>query len=247
MEWNAQKYQDFCGYVTEHGRELVDVLRKMPCGRVLDLGCGTGVLTNEIAGFADKVIGIDLSPAMIETAKKMYPELEFIVMDACSLGWEEYFDAVFSNAVFHFIKTQDVLLHNIYKALTQNGVLVCEFGAAGNIAGLLDVMADACTKRGKEYSLRFYYPTQDEYSHMLERQGFLVESIDTYDLDTRLKEGESGLRNWINQVFSVEMAWFDVSGQEDVLREIESALRPSRWDGFNWHLPNRRLRAVARK
>ena len=247
MEWNAQKYHETCGRVTEHGIKLVDILRKMRCNRVLDLGCGTGVLTNEIAGFAHEVTGIDSSSAMIEKAKTTYPNLEFIVMDACSLHWENYFDVVFSNAVFHFIKTQDILLNNIHKALIKNGTLVCEFGASGNIAGLLDAIAEACKKRGKAYSLRFYYPTHDEYSDILEKHGFSVESIITYDLDTQLKEGELGLRNWINQIFNVEMEWFDISEREEILKEIEADLRPVQWDGLNWHLPNRRIQVIAHK
>ena len=247
MEWDAQKYHETCGRVTEHGTKLVDVLREMKCNKVLDLGCGTGVLTNEIAGFAHEVIGIDSSPAMIKKAKESYPDLEFHVMDACSLKWENYFDAVFSNAVFHFIKSQDILLDGIHKVLAPNGTLVCEFGASGNIIDLLDAVAQSCNKRSKPYSLRFFYPTEVEYRRLLEKRRFSAESIITYDLDTQLKEGEAGLRNWINQIFNVEMKWFDTCEQEEVLKEIESALRPDRWDGVNWHLANRRLKVIARK
>ena len=247
MEWDAQKYYETCGRVTEHGTKLVEVLKKMRCDRVLDLGCGTGVLTNEISEFAKEIIGVDASAAMIEKAKATYPNLQFIVKDACLLEWEEYFDAVFSNAVFHFIKTQDVLLSSIYKSLKVGGSLVCEFGADGNIAALLEAVADAYTKRGKEYSLRFYYPTPEEYGALLEKQNFIIDSMITYDLDTQLIEGEIGLRNWINQIFSIEMGWFEAPVREEVLCEIEAALRPMQWDGFNWHLPNRRIRVVAYK
>jgi len=103
MEWNAQKYHETCGMVTEHGIKLVDILRKIRCDRVLDLGCGTGVLTNEISGFANEIIGIDSSPAMIEKAKATYPDLKFIVMDACSLCWENYFDAVLEIGSIKFL------------------------------------------------------------------------------------------------------------------------------------------------
>ena len=247
MEWDVQKYHATCGRVTEHGVKLVNTLKALSCNRVLDLGCGTGVLTNDIAGFAREVIGIDSSPAMIEQAKAAYPGLEFHIMDACSLTWVDYFDAVFSNAVFHFIKAQDALIDGIYKALTKNGVLVCEFGASGNIAGLLDAVAAACTKRGKDYMLRFYYPTQEEYESLLEKHGFFVESVVIYDLDTQLTEGAVGLKNWINQIFRVEMEWFESIEKEAVLGEIEAALRSTQWDGSNWHLPNRRIQVIARK
>jgi trans-aconitate methyltransferase len=188
MEWNAQTYQSTCGRVTEHGVKLVDILRKTQSGKVLDLGCGTGVLTNEIAEFSDEVIGIDSSSAMVDKAKSMYPGIKFYVMDACALQWDNYFDAIFSNAVLHFIKTQDILLDSVHKALTNDGVFICEFGASGSIADLLNAVTNACSKRGKSYSLRFYYPTEEEYSILLKRHGFFVESAFSYDLDTQLTE-----------------------------------------------------------
>jgi len=247
MEWDAAKYQETCGRVTEHGAELVDVLRKIKCNTVLDVGCGNGILTKEIADFAHEVIGIDSYPAMINMAKLRYPELEFHVMDACSLQWANRFDAVFSNAVFHFIKTQDILLDKINKSLTPNGVLVCEFGASGNIARLLEAVNQACTERGKLYVLRFYYPTEEEYRHLLEKHNFIVEQLFSYNRDTKLIEGAAGLRNWVNQIFSVEKGWFSSAEWDDVLTEIESALKSAQWDGYEWHLPNRRLRIIARK
>ena len=247
MEWNAEKYFETCGRVTEHGNKLVDILRNMDCHRVLDIGCGTGVLTNKIAEFAQEVIGIDSSNAMIEKAKTLYPNLKFYVMDACSLQWEKYFNVIFSNAVFHFIQNQESLLRSIHKALAENGMLICEFGASGNIQNLLDAMAGACIKRGKKFSSRFFYPTEEDYRALLEKNGFLVESLVIYDLDTQLKEGEMGLRNWIKQIFSVEMEWFNAYEQEEILREIELTLRSNQWDGLNWHLANKRIKIIVKK
>ena len=139
------------------------------------------------------------------------------------------------------------MLDSIYKVLLPNGILVCEFGAFGNISRLLDAVKYACTKRTKSYSLRFYYPSEEEYKILLENHGFSIKSLITYDLDTKLIEGDVGLRNWINQIFYVEMEWFNASEREEVLTEIESILRNEQWDGSNWHLPNRRLQVVAKK
>ena len=247
MKWDAEKYNETCGRVTEHGNELVNIIKKFNCGKVLDIGCGTGVLTNEIAKFANEVIGIDASIDMIDKAKILYPKIEFDVMDACSLPWNEYFDVVFSNAVFHFIQSQEKLLDSVHKSLVKNGLLACEFGASGNICDLLGEVEKACKKRGKNYSLRFFYPTKEKYEELLKKTGFLIESVDIYDLDTKLREGEFGLKNWINQIFSIEMEWFDTSEKENVLAEIELALRPTRWDGNNWHLANKRIKVIARK
>jgi trans-aconitate methyltransferase len=247
LDWDAKKFAETCGRVTEHGARLVDLLRSIRCGRVLDLGCGTGVLTNDIAGFADEVIGIDASPAMIDKARETYPGIDFRVMDATTLIWEDYFDAVFSNAVLHFIKEQNKLLRSVCRALKRGGTLICEFGAAGSLSALLDAVEVACLSRGKDYALRFYYPEKDEYARLLEKNGFNIQSIETYDLDTKLNDGEPWLRNWVNQIFNVEMGWFGLSEREIVLGEIETALRPEQWDGACWHLLNKRIRVVARK
>ena len=247
MDWNAENYQEVCGRVTEHGAQLADILQGLRPKRVLDVGCGTGVLTNCIAGFAEEVIGIDASAAMADKAKSLYPELDFRQMDACALPWTGSFDAVFSNAVFHFIPNQIDLLQSIHNALADDGFLLAEFGAKGNIAKLLDAVARVCAARGKPYVLRFYYPAQEEYQALLEAQGFAVESIVTFDRDTTLAGGTSGLRAWVKQVFAVEMAWFSAPEREAVLGELESALRAAQWDGENWHLPNKRLRVLARK
>lgn len=247
MKWDAQNYQNTCGNVTRHGEGLVEVLKSKEAKKILDVGCGTGVLTDAISKFAQKVVGIDSSAAMVEKAKKDFPNLDFQVLDVCSMNWENEFDAVFSNAVFHFIKTQDVLLERINKALAAGGLLVCEFGAAGNIAALLDAVEAVCKQNGKAYSPRFFYPSQEEYQALLEKHGFCIESIVTYDLDTKLGDGEAGLRNWVNQVFHVEMERFSPSEKGIALSGIESALKPTQWDGTAWHLLNKRLRVVARK
>lgn len=247
MKWNAQNYQATCGRVTEHGSKLVDVLRELHPKRVLDLGCGTGVLTNDIAGFAEEVVGIDQSDTMIEKARTLYPNIEFMVMDACNLPWNGRFDAVFSNAVLHFIKAQDQLLASVHRTLADGGFFVCEFGTDGNLQHLLEAVERACTRRGKAYTLRFFYPAEALYKRLLEAHGFFVQSIKTYDLDTKLIEGEPGLRNWVNQIFYTEMQWFGDAERAELLDEIERDLRDEQWDGSEWHLPNKRLQVVARK
>lgn len=246
MKWDAENYSRTCGRVTEHGTRLVETLKTIGCQKILDLGCGTGVLTNELAKFSDEIIGIDISAEMIAKAKALYPNLNFMVMDACSLIWENYFDAVFSNAVFHFIRSQELLLQNINRALKPSGVLICEFGASGNLKNLLDTMAHACLKRKKPYALRFFYPAEEEYRTLLAAAEFSVDTMEIYDLDTRLTEGEPGLRNWVNQIFGTEMSWFENGEKEEVLAEIESGMRPA-WDGENWHLANKRIRVISHK
>lgn len=74
--------------------------------RILDLGCGTGHLTNQIAARGATVIGLDKSTAMIERARALYPDLRFEAGDATSFRFDEPLDAVFSNAAIHWMKDQ---------------------------------------------------------------------------------------------------------------------------------------------
>lgn len=88
--------------------------------KILDLGCGIGTLTTQLTNFAGTVIGVDSSYDMIEKARSQFNNIEFIVGDALNLPFENEFDIVFSDAVFHWIENHDLLLKNIHRALKDN-------------------------------------------------------------------------------------------------------------------------------
>src|SRR5436305_13452051 len=90
--WNAKAYDQAHGYVTRGGEGVVDLLAPQPDERILDLGCGTGHLTRQIADRGASVIGIDVSPDMVERARAQYPGLDFRLMDATNFHFEEPFD-----------------------------------------------------------------------------------------------------------------------------------------------------------
>ena len=122
--------------MAEYGKGLLEFVPKNDRQAILDLGCGTGVLTVQLAGLCNKVMGIDSSQNMIEKAKQQFSSIEFMVCDALTLSFENEFDVVFSNAIFHWISDHDALLKSIHKVLKPQGLLVCEFGAKGNIAAI---------------------------------------------------------------------------------------------------------------
>ena len=246
MKWDADRYNASCGAITEHGRELVEIVRQKNCRRVLDIGSGTGVLAKALADITDEVVGIDSSKEMVEKAKSTYRDIEFIEMDAYDMRWKNHFDGVFSNAVFHFIQNHDLLLDNVYNALTKKGYLICEFGGNGNISEILIAMEQVCTKRGKNFVNRFYYPENDAYISLLQKHHFTPETVVTYDVNTPLK-GADGFRNWMRQAFSVEMGWLDAEAKNEVYVELEDMLRNTHMKNDEWYIPNRRIRVVAQK
>lgn len=102
QSWNAALYQSKHSFVWERGRDLVTLLDPKPGERILDVGCGTGQLTAEIARAGAEVTGIDSSPAMIEEARRNFSEIRFAVHDVCTLPFDGVFDGVFSNAALHW-------------------------------------------------------------------------------------------------------------------------------------------------
>jgi trans-aconitate methyltransferase len=111
--WDATFYDQKHRFVSEYGKSLIPLLDPQPGELILDIGCGTGHLTQAIAESGAHVIGIDSSASMIETARAAYPDLEFLVADARHFSFPTPFDAVFSNAVLHWIpEAEEVVRKN---------------------------------------------------------------------------------------------------------------------------------------
>ena len=84
-QWNAAQYDAKHAFVYEKAKGLVDLLAPKAGERILDLGCGTGVLTAEIAGRGADILGVDRSEEMISQARRKFPALKFEVLDARQL------------------------------------------------------------------------------------------------------------------------------------------------------------------
>jgi ubiquinone/menaquinone biosynthesis C-methylase UbiE len=98
------------------------------CGRVLEIGCGTGSFTRLLAGRAEKVLAVDLSPQMISLARersKLYPNIDFVRGDvmACRFA-DEQFDCVVTLTTLHHLPVEAVL-RKVRKALKPGGVFAC--------------------------------------------------------------------------------------------------------------------------
>lgn len=247
MEWNSGLYDKKHDFVAEYGKGLLEFIPHNPKQTILDLGCGTGTLTAQLADMCDKVIGVDSSQSMIEKAKFQFGDIEFIVCNALDLPYENKFDVAFSNAVFHWINDHDALLESIYKALKPQGLLVCEFGAKGNIATIENAFLKVCNRLGYHYVPKFNFPTADTFGAMLQTHGFTIEKIYEYDRPTILKDSEQGLSNWIKQFFASELAEMPENIQTQVIKEMEERTRDALWNGESWVADYRRLRAIAHR
>src|SRR5437868_9493066 len=105
--WNADLYDSSHSFVWKYGASLIDLLGPQAGERILDLGCGTGHLTAKIAAVAAEVVGFDSSSEMVCQARLAYPAIRFEVADAREFSLGSGFDAVFSNAVLHWVKQHE--------------------------------------------------------------------------------------------------------------------------------------------
>ena len=93
-QWNATLYDQNHAFVTNYGQSLVELLNPQVGEQILDVGCGTGDLANQIAQSGAQVHGIDASLNMIQQAKAKYPTIPFSNEDATKLTYSHAFDSI---------------------------------------------------------------------------------------------------------------------------------------------------------
>jgi trans-aconitate methyltransferase len=248
--WNAKLYNDTHSFVWEKAAGVVELLNAQPGERILDLGCGTGHLTAEIAAKGAIVVGVDRSADMIDEAKQKYPGIEFRVVDATKLTFDNEFDAVFSNAALHWILDPEAVVRGVAKALKPGGRLVAEFGGKGNIRTLMKAMNHAAEKfeiaEGLD-KLGWYYPSLAEYAGLLEKHGLEVREASLFERPTRLEDGEEGLKTWLRMFRKPVIDRLPIERQIAFLNEIENEVRSQLFKDGIWELDYRRLRIAAFK
>ena len=248
--WNSALYEQNHGFVWEYGASVVELLAPQAGERILDLGCGTGQLTAKIAETGAFVQGIDSSLAMISTAKSNYPHLNFAAADARDFQAEEPFDAVFSNAVLHWIKQPDAVINCVEKALRPGGRFVAEFGGKGNVGAIASALLSVLSEFGckePEALNPWYFPSISEYALVLENHGFEVSYAVLFDRPTPLEGGSAGMVNWIEMFAGGFLSGLSDEVQSHVIDRVEERLRPALYRDGNWSADYRRIRVVAVK
>lgn len=245
--WDTKLYESKHAFVWQYGADVVELLSPAPHERILDLGCGTGQLTAKIALAGCEVLGIDQDAAMIEKARQNYPDLSFAIADAKNFQVEGQFDAVFSNAVLHWIPESDAVIRCVYQALKPGGRFVVEFGGKGNIQAIAKALTSVDTLGYASQTISpWYFPSIGEYATQLEQQGFDVTYAVLLDRPTAL-EGNAGMRNWIEMFASRLLEKLSSQQQTEVIQAIEDQLKPTLYRDGKWWADYRRIRTVAIK
>lgn len=249
QQWNANLYDTKHKFVSSLATETVELLSPKVGERILDIGCGTGHLTQKIANCGAEVLGVDSAETMILQARQNYPDLQFAVMDAINLEFTEEFDAVFSNAVLHWIKQPEKVIAGVWKSLKSGGRFVAEFGGKGNIDSIQTALERAICQENSAFENLLnpnYFPSIGEYSSLLENQGFELTFATLFDRPTPL-DGESGMVNWLKMFRNSVLAAFSEDTQAKILANVEEQLRPTLYQNGTWFADYRRLRVVAIK
>jgi trans-aconitate methyltransferase len=246
-EWNASLYDQRHSFVWKLGAALLELLEPRPGERVLDLGCGTGALTAQIAAAGAEVVGIDSSPEMIAQARRAFPQRRFEIADVRTFILHEPFDAVFSNAVLHWVKEPELAVSRIRAALKRGGRFVAEFGGRGNTQQMVAALKRQAAAFGiSDYETPWYYPGIAEYSAILERHGFEVTFATLFDRPTAL-DGKDGLRNWFEMFGGSLLDRLNPADRDACLTALETDLRPALYRDGTWFADYRRLRIVAHR
>jgi trans-aconitate 2-methyltransferase len=159
-DWDAARYHLLSNPQLGWGRRVLERLAPRAGERILDLGCGTGRLTAELASALGlgTIVAVDRSETMLrEASSRAFPgphrvgdetlaasthHVHFVRADGACLPFVDTFDAVLSTATFHWIHDHELLFASIYRALAPGGRLVAQCGGGPNLQRLYDRAED---------------------------------------------------------------------------------------------------------
>ena len=205
-EFDGGKYEKASDHQRQWGRKLIAELGLQGTERVLDLGCGDGTLTAQLAELLPEgeVVGIDASRGMIDAAgPKARENLQFVLMDINDLDFRERFDLVISNATLHWVKDHRRLLGNVGKALRPGGRLRFNFAGDGNCSHLFKVVREAMGR--EEFAACFaafewpwFMPPLDGYRALVESAGLRDARVWGENAD-RYFPDQGAMVRWLDQ------------------------------------------------
>lgn len=243
--WDPEVYARNARFVSDLGQPVVDLLAPMPGERILDLGCGDGVLTRKLADLGCQVVGIDASAPQIEAARAL--GLDARVIDGYALEFDSEFDAVFSNAVLHWMRDAPRVIAGVYRALRPGGRFVAECGGYGCVDTIHRALVEALDARGHDGGAAspWYFATTEDYGGKLAAGGFAVESIALIPRPTPLPGDVLG---WLETFAESFTRVLPAAERTAYLNEVRARIQPALCDARGqWTADYVRLRFAARK
>jgi ubiquinone/menaquinone biosynthesis C-methylase UbiE len=182
---NPKEYSDNNSLQYEFAMRVIDDIKISPSAKVLDLGCGDGLITSKLSELTPNghVIGTDISEQMIAHASKeysSYQNLEFLQMDASKNIFDGQFDLITSFNALHWVKDQGAALAGISKAAKPGANIILLLSHKKSLYHhTLDRICS--TNRWDKYFSNYVNPRsffeKNDYEYMLKEAGLNVTSI----------------------------------------------------------------------
>ncbi len=217
--WDAADYARVGAFVAELGMAALDLLDPKAGERILDVGCGDGVLTKKIAARGATVTGIDNSLEMIRAAHAN--GVDALVVDSADIQFDREFDAAFSNAALHWMLDREAVAAGIFRALKPGGRFAGEMGGENNLKKLREALDEELVIRGyaPPDEASNWYASAEDFATVYERAGF--DHIDARLID-RPTPLEHGIAAWVT---TFRKGWLDRAGVPEAERaEIGAAV-----------------------
>jgi SAM-dependent methyltransferase len=243
--WDPERYARNARFVSDLGMPVAQLLAPRLGERILDLGCGDGVLAAKLAAMGCEVVGVDASEMQVAAARKLGVDARVVSGEA--LPFREQFDAVFSNAALHWMLRPDDVIANVWRALKSGGRFVAEMGGHGCVETIKTALIAELRHRGIDGKslVPWYFPTVEDYSGRLRNAGFVISYISLFSRPTLLPGDvipwlETFAENFLRALPPPERAAY--------LKEVREEVLPKLCDPRgNWTLDYVRLRFAAQK
>lgn len=228
FEFDGEKYRKASKHQKEWGHSLISQMQLKGNESVLDLGCGDGILTEQIALHIPDgtILGVDASNGMIQTAKKIKKDnLRFIQMDINDMKFRDEFDVIFSNAALHWIKDHALLLKHSFEALKSGGSIYWNFAGYGTCRTFNAIMGEMMGRPEyreffKNFEWPWFMPSKAEYDLLSGTIGFCDVKIIEENKDRYFADVDEMVR-WIDQPSIVPFLQNVPDGaKEDFRREV---------------------------
>jgi trans-aconitate methyltransferase len=243
--WDPERYARNARFVTDLGVPVVHLLAPRPGERILDLGCGDGVLAAKLVEMGCEVVGVDASEMQVAAARTLGVDARVVAGEA--LQFHDEFDAVFSNAALHWMLHPDEVIAGVWRALRRGGRFVAEMGGHGNVETIKAALHDALERRGidGETFVPWFFPTIEDYSARLRKAGFVISYISLFPRPTPLP---GDVRSWLESFAENFLRALPLADTAAYMEEVRDALRPKLCDADgNWTADYVRLRFAAQK
>ncbi|MFN6977131.1 MAG: class I SAM-dependent methyltransferase [Gemmobacter sp.] len=240
--WAAAAYAANAGFVPARGADVLTLLDPRPGERILDLGCGDGVLTARLAASGAAVTGLDPAPDLAAAARaRGVTVLERDAHDPIPGGpW----DAVFSNAALHWMHDPETVLANVLAALRPGGRFVAEQGGFGNVAAVVTALNAARAAAGLAPVRPWDFPSPARARRRLVAAGFVVAQI---ALIPRLTPLPTGMAGWIETFGGAFAAGLDADARAGLFAHAVALLPALHDPDEGWIADYVRLRFVAHR